>query len=289
MGTAINTNMASLSAQRYLAVNTANLQLSMERLSSGLRVNSAKDDAAGLAIADKMTSQIRGMMVAQRNASDGISMAQTAEGAMGTITDTLQRMRDLAVQAKNFGAMNSTDRAKLQTEFSQLGQEIKRVIGGTQINGKAVLAGGLSHANFQVGASTGTTDQISINVSNLASMSGIGAVAFSATPLRIGAQSTGTDVTSANVGSVIDQIDKAISSIDSGRAVLGAAQNRFMMTVQNLQSAIENQTAAKGRIMDADFAVETANLSKGQILTQAGTAMLAQANQSSQSVMALLR
>lgn len=289
MTSTINTNTASLSAQRHLALNTANMQTSMERLASGLRVNSAKDDAAGLAIANNMTLQIRGQTVAQRNANDGISIAQTADGALGSITDTLQRMRDLAVQANNFGAMASGDRAHLQTEFAQLGQEVKRIIGSTQMNGKNVLLGGLSHANFQVGANTGNSDEISFNISSLSAMSGIGAIAYSISPLRIGAQSTGGDITSTNVGSVINQIDMAVSSIDSGRSILGAAQNRFMMSVQNLQSSVENQTAARGRIMDADFAAETANLSRGQIMVQAGTAMLAQANASPQYVVALLR
>ncbi|CAI8952127.1 flagellin N-terminal helical domain-containing protein [Methylocaldum szegediense] len=281
MTSVINTNMASINAQRSLSKTTYAMQTAMERLSSGLRVNSAKDDAAGLAIADGMTSQIRGMTVAMRNANDGISMAQTAEGAMGNITDLLQRMRDLAVQARNFGAVSSGDRQKLQTEFKQLGDEIKRIIDNTEFNGKKILAGSLSKTNFQVGANTDPTNQISITVSNLNTVSGLSAVI--AGSVLISAS------TSAVVGSAIDILDKAIKSIDDGRSKLGAAQNRFMATISYLQLAIENQQAARSRIMDADFATETSNLARAQILQQAGTAMLAQANQAPQAVLGLLR
>jgi len=254
----------------------------MERLSSGLRVNSAKDDAAGLSIADKMTSQIRGMTVAMRNANDGISMAQTAESAMGAITETLQRMRDLGVQAANRGAVSDSDREKLQTEFKQLGDEIGRIIGNTEFNGKKILAGSLVGAIFQVGAGTSANNQISITVSNLSNVSGIGVI-------QAGTVSIGSVATSANVLSAIDSIDVAIGKIDDFRANLGAVQNRFTTTIGNLQSSIENQSAARSRIMDADFAVETSNLSRSQILQQAGTAMLSQANQSAQSVLSLLQ
>jgi len=253
----------------------------MERLSSGLRVNSAKDDAAGLSIADKMTSQIRGMTVAMRNANDGISMAQTAESAMGAITDTLQRMRDLSVQAANTGAVSGEDRQKLQTEFKQLGDEIKRIIGNTEFNGKKILAGSLASATFQVGAGITSTDQITVKVSNLNNVTGLSAVVAAGI-------SIGSAATVAKIQSAISKIDKAIGKIDDFRATLGAMQNRFTTTIGNLQSSIENQSAARSRIMDADFAVETSNLSRSQILQQAGTAMLAQANQSTQSVLSLL-
>jgi flagellin len=259
------------------------LATSMERLSSGLRVNSAKDDAAGLSIADKMTSQIRGMTVAMRNANDGISMSQTAESAMGAITETLQRMRDLGVQAANRGAVSSGDREKLQTEFKQLSDEIGRIIGNTEFNGKKILAGSLEGAVFQVGAGTSANNQISITVSNLNNVSGIGSIATGTTI------SIGSNATSAAVLAAIDSIDLAIGKIDDFRAKLGAVQNRFTTTIGNLQSSIENQSAARSRIMDADFAVETSNLSRSQILQQAGTAMLAQANQSQQGVLSLLR
>lgn len=281
MAMVINTNIASLNSQRQLSRTNQSLQTSMERLSSGLRVNSAKDDAAGLSIADKMTSQIRGMTVAMRNANDGISMAQTAESAMGAITETLQRMRDLGVQAANRGAVSDSDREKLQTEFKQLGDEIGRIIGNTEFNGKKILAGSLVGAIFQVGAGTSANNQISITVSNLSTVSGIGSLAG-------GAISIGSTATSANVLAAIDSIDVAIGKIDDFRAKLGAVQNRFTTTIGNLQSSIENQSAARSRIMDADFAVETSNLSRSQILQQAGTAMLSQANQSAQSVLSLL-
>lgn len=282
MAMVINTNVASLNSQRMLDRTNMSLKTSMERLSSGLRVNSAKDDAAGLAIADRMTSQIRGMTVAMRNANDGISMAQTAESAMGSITETLQRMRDLGVQAANRGAVSDSDRQKLQTEFKQLGDEINRIIENTEFNGKKILNGSLVGAIFQVGAGTSANNQISITVSDLQGVSGISAIAG-------GGVSIGSAATSDGVLSAINTIDTAISRIDDFRATLGAVQNRFTTTIGNLQSSIENQSAARSRILDADFAVETSNLSRSQILQQAGTAMLAQANQSTQSVLSLLR
>lgn len=282
MAMTINTNIASLTSQRFLQNTQSSLQTSMERLSSGLRVNSAKDDAAGLSISDKMTSQIRGMTVAMRNANDGISMAQTAESSMGSITDTLQRMRDLGVQAANIGAVGSGDRQKLQLEFKQLGLEIKRIIDNTTFNDKKILAGSLKGANFQVGANTAANNQISITVSSLSTITGLKSLFGTG-------QSIGSTATSTKVRSAVDAIDLAIKNIDTFRANLGAVQNRFTTTISNLQSAIENQSAARSRIVDADFATETANLSRSQILQQAGTAMLAQANTSTQNVLTLLR
>jgi len=251
----------------------------MERLSSGLRVNSAKDDAAGLAISNRMTSQIRGMTVATRNASDGISLAQTAEAAMGTLTDTMQRMRDLAVQSANDGGVTSADKDKLQTEFQQLNDELTRVIQNTEFNGKKIINGSLAGGiAFQVGANTSTNNQISIDIADIAASIG------SVTAASIGGNASASDVRLA-----IDSIDTAIKNIDTSRAKLGAVQNRFTTTIANLQSSIENQSAARSRITDTDFAMETANLSRNQILQQAGTAMLAQANQSTQNVMKLLQ
>lgn len=284
MAMVINTNIQSISSQRLLGKTNTALQVSMERLSSGLRINSAKDDAAGLAISDKMTSQIRGMTVAARNANDGISMAQTAESGMGNITDTLQRMRDLAVQASNFGAVGSSDRQKMQTEFQQLGLEINRIVKNTEFNGKKILNGSLKNANFQVGANTAVDNQVSVTVSDLLTVSGILQVAGATPAVKIGSVAT-----SVNVRSAIDMIDKAVKNIDTFRATLGAVQSRFTTTIANLQSSIENQSAARSRIVDTDFAQETSNLSRSQILQQAGTAMLAQANQSGQSVLGLLR
>jgi flagellin len=278
----INTNIASLNSQKFLSRTTDSLQTSMERLSSGLRVNSSKDDAAGLAIADRMNSQIRGMTVAMRNANDGISMSQTAEAGMGTITETLQRMRDLAVQAANRAAVSGGDRDKLQAEFKQLGQELNRIIKNTEFNGKKILNGSLKGANFQIGPNTATDNQISVTVSDLAAVSGLKSL------FGTGA-SIGSGATSIKVRSAISLIDIAVGRVDNFRANLGAIQNRFTTTIANLQSSIENQTSAKSRIMDADFAVETANLSRAQILQQAGTAMLAQANQTTQGVLQLLK
>lgn len=283
MASIINTNMASINAQRSLSTTQSSLQTAMERLSSGLRVNSSKDDAAGLAIANRMNSQIRGMTVAARNANDGISMAQTAESAMGEITNLLQRMRDLAVQAANFGAVGAGDRDKLNTEYKQLGSELRRIVDNTTYNGKKVLGGSLSKVNFQVGWSIAANNQISINIGNFVSLSGVRDV-FSS-PLK----SIGSALGSAAVRSAIQYIDVAISKVDNFRANLGAIQNRFTATITNLQSAIEAGSAAKSRIMDADFASETANLARAQVLQQAGTAMLAQANQLPSQVLTLLK
>jgi len=279
MAMVINTNMGSINSQRQLTSTSNNLTTSMERLSSGLRINSAKDDAAGLAISNKMTSQIRGMTVAVRNANDGISLSQTAESAMGTMTETMQRMRDLAVQAANDAAVTTSDREKLQTEFKQLNDELTRIISNTEFNGKKIINGSLaSGAAIQVGANTASDNQITVTISNL-----------SATIASVTGISIGSNATASGALAAIDALDAAIKAIDTSRASLGAVQNRFTTTISNLQSSIENQSAARSRITDADFAQETANLSRNQILQQAGTAMLAQANQSGQSVLSLLR
>lgn len=278
-GMIINTNIASLNAQRNLSKTNAGLETAMQRLSSGLRVNSAKDDAAGLAIADRMTSQIRGMTVAVRNANDGISMAQTAEAALGQMTEMLQRMRDLAVQSANDGAVSADDKLKLQDEFGELQAELQRTIENTSFNGKQILAGCLSNALFQVGWSTASHNQISIQVPDMTNAAG----------LVSAINSVAITGSNGSVGYAINAIDTAIQTIDASRSKLGAAQNRFTYTIANLQSSIENNSAARSRIMDADFASETAALSRNQIMQQAGTAMLAQANQSKQNVLSLLQ
>ncbi|MDP3392013.1 MAG: flagellin [Methylococcaceae bacterium] len=279
MAMVINTNIASINSQRRLSETNNNLSTSMERLSSGLRVNSAKDDAAGLAISNRMTSQIRGMTVATRNASDGISLAQTAESAMGELTNTLQRMRDLGVQSANDGAVTGSDRDKLQSEFKQLNDELSRIVTSTEFNGKKIINGSLaSGLAIQVGANTASDNRILVSIENLAS-----------TLAAVTSASVGSAATASGARNAIDAIDAAIKSIDTSRAKLGAIQNRFTTTISNLQSSIENQSAARSRITDTDFATETANLSRSQILQQAGTAMLAQANQSGQSVLSLLR
>ena len=283
----INTNLNSLNAQRNTGASQTALALSMQRLSSGLRVNSAKDDAAGLAIAERMTAQVRGMNVAIRNANDGISMSQTAEGAMGKVADSLQRMRELSVQSAN--ATNSnTDKDSLDKEFGELAKEIQRVVGGTTFNGKHMLGSDSGSFVFQVGANTTANDTINIDTTDLTADATISVVAGTDNQ-GAGRATIGSGTTIGQVQGVIDQIDTALSTVNDKRAVMGASQSRFDSVIMNLQTSVENQTAAKSRIMDTDFAAETANLSRAQILQQAGNAMIAQANQLPQQVMALLR
>ncbi|MEO5696197.1 MAG: flagellin [Burkholderiaceae bacterium] len=387
MSLSINTNVNSLTAQRSLGTSQSSLATSMQRLSSGLRVNSAKDDAAGLAISERMNSQVRGLNVAARNANDGISLAQTAEGALGKVGDMLQRMRELAVQSAN--ATNSTtDRAALQAEVSQLKDEIGRVATTTKFNGTTLLDGSFTAQNFQVGANSGesitlasisdvklaglgtltppstytntrpavtftdpalassldingvtvaigattsrtagtaTTELVAaFGAAKLANATALAGVTMSATgvitsttatdvPLVIAnlvntagvgagttngtltAATTQTGITNLTIGtaqdaaSAMDAIDTALSQVNSARGTLGAIQSRFENAIANIQVTAENLSAARGRIMDADFAMETANLSRAQILQQAGTAMVAQANQLPQQVLQLLK
>jgi flagellin len=250
-------------------------------------VNSAKDDAAGLAIAERMSSQIKGMNVAIRNANDGISMAQTAEGALGKVGDSLQRMRELAVQARNATNSNS-DKDSLDKEFGELAKEIQRVLGGTSFNGKAILGANAGALDFQVGAGTTSNDLITVTTSDMTADGTITAVAGTD---NTGAGRAVIDNTAdtAALKTVIDNIDTAINTVNSKRADFGATQNRFESVISNLQVSVENQAASRGRIVDADFAAETAAMTKNQILQQAGTAMLAQANQLPNSVLTLLR
>ena len=271
----INTNVNSLTAQRNLTSSQMSQTTSMQRLSSGMRVNSAKDDAAGLAIAERMNTQVKGMNVAIRNASDAISLSQTAEGALGKVADALQRMRELAVQSAN--ATNSDgDRLNLDAEYQALNDEVTRVLTGTKFNGSAVLdtAGTL---DFQVGANNSATDQISVTTTQLTAGTGVSAV-------------TGGSITTAAASlTAMDDIDDALTEISTARASFGAGQNRFESVIANLQVASENQAASRGRIVDADFAAETANLSRTQVLQQAGMAMVAQANALPNNVMQLLK
>jgi len=287
MAAYINTNISSLNAQRNLASSQTQLANSLQRLSSGLRVNSSKDDAAGLAIADRMTSQIRGNNVAIRNANDGISLAQTAEGSMGKVGDSLQRMRELAVQARN-ATNDGDDKDALDEEFGELAKEVQRVLGGTTFNGLNILAGDAGALEFQVGSGTTSDDVISITTTNLTTDATITAVA--------GTDNAGTSravidntANGAAIDTVIDNIDAALKTINSNRSTLGASQNRFEGVISNLQVSVESASAARSRIMDADFASETANMTRGQILQQAGTAMLAQANSLPNQVLSLLR
>ena len=286
MAMTINTNVASLNAQRNTAANSASLSTTMQRLSSGLRINSAKDDAAGLAIADRMNTQVRGMNVAVRNAGDAISMAQVAEGGLSTMNDLLQRMRELAVQASNAtnSAGSAGDIAKLDNEYKQLGAELSRMLDATQFNGEKILNGSASYV-FQVGANAGAENQITIANGDI-SLSGN--AAFSAVASGGASATLITGTASANTANIA-ALDAAISAVNDRRASLGALQSRFENTISDLRTASENQSAARGRIMDADFAAETAHLSRTQVLQQAGTAMIAQANQAPQQVLALLR
>ena len=283
----INTNLNSLNAQRNLGTSQSSLAMSMQRLSSGLRVNSAKDDAAGLAIAERMTSQVRGMSTSIRNANDGISMAQTAEGALGKVSDSLQRMRELSVQAAN--ATNSdSDKNSLDKEFGELAKEIQRVLGGASFNGQHMLGADAKAFQFQVGANTSSNDTIDITTTDLTADATVTAVAGTDNA-GAGRAVIDSTATAATIKTVIDNIDLAISTVSDQRAVMGASQSRFDSVIANLQSSVENQTAARSRIMDTDFAAETANLSRSQILQQAGNAMVAQANQLPQQVLTLLR
>jgi flagellin len=277
----INTNIASLNAQRNLNSSQSSLATSMQRLSSGLRVNSAKDDAAGLAIAERMNAQVRGMNVAIRNANDGISLAQTAEGALSKVGDALQRMRELAIQSRN-ATNSSSDKDSLNKEFAELQSEISRVLGGTTFNGQRILGVDATTLTFQIGANTGPDDIIDITTENLTTATDIAAITATSTVIDATA-------TVGAIATVIDNIDLAIDNVNNTRATFGATQSRFDAIISNLQQSVENQAAARSRIMDADFAAETAAMSRAQILQQAGTAMVAQANQLPQQVMQLLQ
>lgn len=385
MASVINTNVASLNSQRNLSTSQAQLSRTIERLSSGLRINSAKDDAAGLAIATGMDSQVRGKTVAIRNTNDGISLAQTAEGALSSITDNLQRIRELAVQSRNT-TNTTTDRQSLNVEATQLKNEIDRIASTTEFNGVKLLDGTFTNKDFQVGANVGETIRISsivnaqsaqLGTSSVAQVTGAAATAFTAiaagdltvngvsvgaiaantnganrasslasaindyssqtgvyatisssapdqliltnsgsvaaTPnITIGLAATATTATTgltaattnaaastgfaaldissvAGADTAITQMDAALKAVNTARSTLGAVQNRFTALVTNLQTANENLSASKSRIMDTDFAAETASLTKNQILQQAGTAMLSQANQLPQGVLRLLQ
>ncbi|TVT85641.1 flagellin domain-containing protein [Pseudomonas sp. H3(2019)] len=283
MSLGVNTNVASLSVQKNLN-NAANaLQTSMTRLSSGLKINSAKDDAAGLQIATRMSSQIRGQTVAIKNANDGISMAQTAEGALQETTNILQRMRELAVQARN-GTNGTADQTATNAEFTQMSDELTRISQSTNLNGKNLLDGSAGSMTLQVGSNTGTANQITLTLSSK----------FDAVSLSVGSGTTvltgATSATAAtNIDGAITAIDAAIASVGAVRANLGASQNRLTSTISNLQNVNENATAALGRVQDTDFAAETAQLTKQQTLQQASTSVLAQANQLPSAVLKLLQ
>ncbi len=271
----INTNVMSLTAQRNLNASQNDLSTAIQRLSSGLRINSAKDDAAGLAIATRMTSQINGLNQAVRNANDGISMAQTTESALGEVTNNLQRISELAVEAAN-GTYSTADRAALDVEVQQRISEINRIATKTTFNGQKVLDGSLGSVDFQVGANVG--DTVSVDFSTI-----------DATTATLGVSTINvTGATATNANAAITAVDTALTTVNTARSTLGAVQNRFQSTVANLQSISESTASSRSQIQDADFAAETAAMSRAQILQQAGVSVLSQANAMPQSVLKLL-
>jgi flagellin len=276
--TVISTNSAALRAQNGSRMATASLQTAMERLSTGKRINSAKDDAAGLAIASTMTASIRGMSQAIRNANDGISLAQTAEGALGEVTNMLQRIRELAVQSAS-GTYSTTDRTNLNTEVTALKSQITSILATTEFNGTRIFNSAASGTTYtaqagSVAIQTGSNSGDSVNVT-FTSLSDL-------------ASGTAVD-TVANAGTALTNVDTALTAVNTTRASLGASQSRLESVVNNLTSNVNNLSDARSRIEDADFSKETTALAKSQILSQAATAMLAQANQSQQNVLSLLR
>ncbi|WDO00197.1 flagellin A [Aeromonas allosaccharophila] len=301
MGLYINTNVSSLNAQRNLMNTTKSLDTSYTRLASGLRINSAKDDAAGLQISNRLTSQINGLDQGNRNANDGISVAQTAEGAMDEITSMLQRMRTLSQQSAN-GSNNTDDRTALQQEYTQLITEIDRVAKDTTFGGQNLLNGGY-FGTFQVGADAGQT--ITFKMTTAFTLNGIATaskgsatVQSVATADKYEVSKSNTAVATTSVGSIqtasaaqlaMANLDFMIKVVDSKRAELGAVQNRFDSTIRNQANVSENVSAARSRIRDADFATETANLTKQNILQQAASTILGQANQRPQSALSLLQ
>ena len=282
MAITVNTNLASLQAQINLNNSSTSLNQSLQRLSSGLRVNSAKDDAAGLAISQTLTSAIRGNNQAMKNANDGISVGQTAEGALGQIANNMQRIREIAVQASN-GSVSNTNRSQLQNEVDQLTQEISRIVQTTEFNGTKLLSGGAT-LTFQVGSSGSSDNQVSVSATDLTSGGTLHAYNSSLT-------NTGTInvTTQGGASAVLSALDADISQISNVRSTFGAVQNRFDAVVANLQNYTANLTAANSRIMDVDFASETANLTKNQILQQAGGSILKQANSLPQAALTLLQ
>lgn len=275
MALVINSNIMSLNAQRNLGSTQAQMSQALQRLSSGLRVNSAKDDAAGMAISETMTAAIRGSQQGIRNANDGISLAQTAEAAVGAIVSSLQRIREIAVQSSSDG-ISDAERTLLQTEVNELTTEIKRVVDGTQFTNTQLLDGTATALEFQVGYRNNANDRIGLDISaiNLTGLNSYAAI----------------DVTSAGgAQAVLTSIDTDLSTVADARSTFGAIQNRFEAAIRSLETYVESMSAARSRIVDADFAAETANLTRVQILQQAGVAMLAQANTMPQSALALLR
>ena len=272
MGLRVNNNIAAFNAYRNLNVTDGAMSKSLEKLSSGLRINRAADDAAGLAISEGLRAQVGGLKVAVRTAQDGISVVQTAEGALTETHSILQRMRDLAVQAANDGALSDTDKAKANEEFTALKSELDDIANKTTFNGTKLLDGSYSGKGFQVGSNAG--ESLSVTIADMDSAA-------------LGA--SGTIATAAGASAAITAIGTAIGTVSTERAKLGAVQNRLEHKINNLNATVENLTASESRIRDADMALEMVSFTRSQILSQAGTAMLAQANQGSQGVLQLLR
>ena len=294
----INTNVSSLNAQRNMMNTTKSLDTSYTRLASGMRINSAKDDAAGLQISNRLTSQINGLNQGNRNANDGISLSQTAEGAMDEVTGMLQRMRTLSQQSAN-GSNSAKDREALQKEVDQLGSEINRISTDTSFAGTKLLNGSFA-GSFQVGADANQTIGFSLTQADGFSISGIAAAAATTiattaaavgiTTIFVGGSAGGISISSqSNAQNVLAAVDAMLGVVDSKRAELGAVQNRLDSTIRNQANISENVNAARSRIRDADFATETANMTKQNILQQAASSILAQANQRPQAALSLLR
>ena len=284
MGLRINQNVAAMNAYRNLSVTDGQMSKSLEKLSSGFRINRAADDAAGLAISEGLRSQVGGLKVAVRNAQDGVNVAQTAEGALNETTSILQRMRDLSVQAQSsgsYGTAGGNSVKAIQAESDQLAKELTRISDKTEFNGTKLLTGSYS-GTFQVGANSGDTLSVAIK-------SGGATDAFSATALAVGTGAAEASVSlDVSASTTLTAIDAAITKVSSARANLGAVQNRFEHTISNLNVAVENLSASESQIRDTDMASEMTKFTRSQILSQAGTSMLAQANSSQQGVLKLL-
>lgn len=280
MAISVLTNVASLNAQRNLAATQTSLASSVAKLSSGMRINNASDDAAGLGISESLKADIRSLAQAQRNANDGISMSQVAEGGMNEMQGIVSRMRELSVQSAN-ETLGDTERGYIQTEFTQLSSEINRIGAVTDFGGQKLLDGSASAGlNFQVGIQNTSNDRLAMSITKLTTST------LGSSSLHIASASLST---AANAQAAIGVFDKAIQQLSQARAKVGASQNRMQVTIDNLSVSQENLSAANSRIRDVDVANETANLSKAQILSQAGLAVLSQANQLPQSALKLLQ
>ena len=273
MGLRINQNIAAMNAYRNLSVTDGQMAKSLEKLSSGFRINRAADDAAGLAISEGLRAQVGGLKVAVRNAQDGVSVVQTAEGALTETHSILQRMRDLAVQASNDGALSNTDKAKADKEYQALALELDDIAQKTTFNGTSLLDGTYTNKAFQVGANAGET--LSVSIGDMSAVTIL--------------TSVGDLTTAANAQTALGNVGTAIATVSDTRAGLGAVQNRLEHKINNLNVAVENLSASESRIRDTDMAAEMVNFTRSQILSQAGTAMLAQANQAPQGVLRLLQ